>query len=209
MPSFRFERQARREAGANIVIVGIDEVGRAPLAGPVFAAAVMFDAKGPPRHLARDIDDSKKLPREERERLAPLIAEHARVGIGQASVAEIDRINILQASLLAMERAVAALGLLPALALVDGNKAPTLPCRVRAVVGGDGLSLSIAAASIVAKVARDRLMAELAERYPAYGWDHNAGYPTREHRAAIRQWGLTPEHRRSFRFVSEQLELML
>jgi len=201
MPDFRYERAARRAAGADIAIAGIDEVGRGPLAGPVVAAAVMFDAKGPPRRLACALDDSKRLSPAERERLAPLIAGHASVAIAEATVAEIDAINILQASLLAMQRAVAGLGVAPALALVDGKVAPALPCPVRTLVGGDGLSLSIAAASIVAKVWRDRLMAKLAARHPAYGWERNAGYPTAEHRAALRRLGPTPEHRMSFRLI--------
>jgi ribonuclease HII len=208
MPSLRYEREARLEAGAELAIVGVDEVGRGPLAGPVVAAAVMFGTKGPPRRLARAIDDSKKLTAAEREELAPLIRAHAIVAIAEATVAEIDRINILRASLLAMQRAVAAHAGAPALALVDGKIAPTLPCRVRTMVDGDALSLSIAAASIVAKVWRDHLMAELATRYPAYGWEHNAGYATAEHRAALKRWGPTPEHRRSFRPVYEQLTLI-
>jgi ribonuclease HII len=209
VPDLRLERRARRDAGAELAIVGLDEAGRGPLAGPVVAAAVIFAAKGPPRRLAAAIDDSKKLPREERERLAPLIAAHAVVGVGQASVGEIDSINILRASLLAMRRAVEALGLVPGLALVDGNVAPDLPCPVRTVIGGDGASLSIAAASIIAKVTRDRLMAELAATHPPYGWERNAGYATPEHCAALKQWGPTPEHRRSFRPVYEQLLLEL
>ena len=208
MPSLRYEREARLEAGAELAIVGVDEVGRGPLAGPVVAAAVMFGPKGPPRRLARAIDDSKKLTAAEREELAPLIRAHAIVAIAEATVAEIDRNNILRASLLAMQRAVAAHEGAPALALVDGNIAPTLPCRVRTMVDGDALCLSIAAASIVAKVWRDRLMAELATLYPAYGWEHNAGYATAEHRAALKRWGPTPEHRRSFRPVYEQLTLI-
>jgi len=195
-------------AGAELAIVGVDEVGRGPLAGPVVAAAVMFGPKGPPRRVARAIDDSKKLTAAEREELAPLIRAHAIVAIAEASVAEIDRFNILRASLLAMQRAVAAHEGAPALALVDGNIAPTLPCKVRTLVDGDALSLSIAAASIVAKVWRDRMMAELATLYPAYGWEHNAGYATPEHRAALKRWGPTPEHRRSFRPVWEQLTLI-
>ena len=208
MPSLRYEREARLEAGTELAIVGVDEVGRGPLAGPVVAAAVMFGPKGPPRRLARAIDDSKKLTAAEREELAPLIRAHAIVAIAEASVAEIDRINILRASLLAMQRAVAAHEGAPALALVDGNIAPTLSCAVRTVVDGDALSLSIAAASIVAKVWRDRLMADLATLYPAYGWEHNAGYATAGHRAALKRWGPTPEHRRSFRPVYEQLTLI-
>jgi len=208
MPSLRYEREARLEAGAELAIVGVDEVGRGPLAGPVVAAAVMFGPKGPPRRVARAIDDSKKLTAAEREEVAPLIREHAIVAIAEASVVEIDRINILRASLLAMQRAVAAHAGAPALALVDGNIAPSLPCKVRTVVDGDALSLSIAAASIVAKVWRDRLMGELATLYPAYGWEHNAGYATAEHRAALKRWGPTPEHRKSFRPVWEQLTLI-
>ena len=210
MPTLRIEKKARREAGAEIAIVGIDEAGRGPLAGPVVAAAVIFPPKGPPRRLAAAIDDSKKLAREERERLAPLIQGCALVGIGRASVVEIDHLNILRASLLAMARAVRALGTVPDLALVDGNIAPAdLPCPARPVIGGDALSLSIAAASIIAKVTRDRLMAELAAAHPPYGWERNAGYATPEHFAALRQWGATPEHRKSFRPVSEQLLLEL
>ena len=208
MPSLRYEREARLEAGAELAIVGVDEVGRGPLAGPVVAAAVMLGPKGPPRRVARAIDDSKKLTAAEREEVAPLIREHAIVAIAEASVVEIDRINILRASLLAMQRAVAAHAGAPALALVDGNIAPSLPCKVRTVVDGDALSLSIAAASIVAKVWRDRLMGELATLYPAYGWEHNAGYATAEHRAALKRWGPTPEHRKSFRPVWEQLTLI-
>ena len=208
MPSLRYEREARLEAGVELAIVGVDEVGRGPLAGPVVAAAVMFGPKGPPRRVARAIDDSKKLTAAEREELAPLIRAHAIVAIAEATVAEIDRINILRASLLAMQRAVAAHEGAPALALVDGNIAPTLPCRVRTMVDGDALCLSIAAASIVAKVWRDRLMADLATLYPAYGWEHNAGYATAEHRAALKRWGPTPEHRKSFRPVYEQLSLI-
>jgi ribonuclease HII len=208
MPSLRYEREARMEAGAELAIVGVDEVGRGPLAGPVVAAAVMFGPKGPPRRVARAIDDSKKLTAAEREELDPLIRAHAIVAIAEASVAEIDRINILRASLLAMQRAVAAHAGAPVLALVDGNIAPMLPCKVRTLIDGDALSLSIAAASIVAKVWRDRLMAELATLYPAYGWEHNAGYATPEHRAALKRWGPTPEHRKSFRPVYEQLTLI-
>ena len=208
MPSFRYEREARIAAGADIAIVGIDEVGRGPLAGPVVAAAVMFHGKGPPRRLARAIDDSKKLTAAEREELAPLIGEHAVIAIAQASVAEIDTINILQASLLAMQRAVAALAGTPALALVDGKIAPDLPCPVRPLIGGDAVCLSIAAASIVAKVWRDRLMAELAALYPAYGWERKAGYATAEHRAALQRCGPTPVHRRSFRPVYERIAII-
>ncbi|MEJ1976780.1 MAG: ribonuclease HII [Acetobacteraceae bacterium] len=180
-------------------VAGIDEVGRGPLAGPVVAAAVVFPA-GLPSALAALLDDSKKLTAEARLRaFAALRASGlAEIGIGAASVAEISRINILQASLLAMRRAVAQLGTLPDIALVDGNQPPTLPCPVRCVVGGDALCLSIAAASIVAKVVRDRAMARLAVRFPAYGWATNAGYGTAPHRAAIALHGPSRHHRPTF-----------
>ena len=194
MPTFRFEK----ECGG--VVCGIDEVGRAPLAGPVLAAAVILPPHLP-RSLMRGIDDSKLVPREKREEFAARIIEIAQIGVGAASVAEIDRINILRATFLAMARAVkalSALGAAPDWALVDGNQAPPLPCQVRTIVGGDGRSLSIAAASIVAKVTRDRLMHALAPRYPGYGWETNVGYPTLVHRTAIQALGITPHHRKRF-----------
>jgi ribonuclease HII len=151
-----------------------------------------------PAALAARIDDSKKLPRATREALYDPIRDHVEIGIGIADIAEIDRLNILQATLLAMRRAVAALPSAPAYALVDGNIPPVLPCPVRTVVTGDSLCLSIAAASIVAKVTRDRMMAALAAEHPGYGWERNAGYGTEEHRNALRLLGITPHHRRSF-----------
>jgi ribonuclease HII len=174
------------------LIAGVDEVGRGPLAGPVVAAAVILSR--PLEGLA----DSKTLCPEERERLAGLLRAQARIGVGAASVAEIDRINILRASLLAMRRAVLRLGCLPDLALIDGNQAPDLPCPVETIVDGDALVPAISAASIVAKVTRDRLMRRLAERYPGYGWETNVGYATTAHRAAIWQLGACCHHRRSF-----------
>jgi ribonuclease HII len=174
------------------LIAGVDEVGRGPLAGPVVAAAVIL--LRPLGGLA----DSKTLCAEERERLAGLVRAQARIGIGAASVAEIDRINILQASLLAMRRAVLRLGCLPDLALIDGKHAPELPCPVETIVDGDALVPAISAASIVAKVTRDRLMRRLAERYPGYGWETNVGYATSAHREAIWQLGACCHHRRSF-----------
>src|SRR5215467_3699882 len=192
MPNFA------REAALGGLVCGIDEVGRGPLAGPVVACAVILDRSKMPRSLRQCIDDSKKLTAEEREEYAAALRCCATIGLAAAAVSEIDRINILRASLLAMRRAVAALPVQPTAALVDGNQAPTLPCRVHTVVGGDGLSLSIAAASIVAKVARDRLMHRLALRYEGYGWETNVGYATAEHRAAIVRLGLTPHHRLSF-----------
>jgi ribonuclease HII len=164
----------------------------------VLAAAAILPAGPLPRALDGLIRDSKTLSRTQREALAPLIAAHGWVALGEADVGEIDRFNILNAALLAMTRAVTALGIEPGYALVDGNRLPSLPCPARAVVKGDGLSLSIAAASIVAKVARDARMAELARAFPGYGWERNAGYGTAEHLDGLRRLGATPHHRRSF-----------
>lgn len=180
------------------VVCGIDEAGRGPLAGPVVAAAVIIDPARLPRDLRQQIDDSKKLQREAREQYAARLWSCARIGIGAASVGEIDRINILQASLLAMRRALDALPAVPQWALVDGNAIPPLPCRTRTIVGGDARSLSIAAASIIAKVTRDRAMRALARRYPGYGWETNVGYATEKHRAGLLALGPTPHHRMSF-----------
>jgi ribonuclease HII len=180
------------------LVCGIDEVGRGPLAGPVVAAAIILDLDHLPSALRRGIDDSKALDAETREEFAGALRRCALIGIGAASVAEIDRINILRASLLAMRRALAALGIRPDHALVDGNVAPALPCPVRTVIGGDGKSLSIAAASIIAKVTRDRAMRCLARRYEGYGWDTNVGYATRQHYQALTSLGATIHHRRSF-----------
>ncbi len=192
MPDLALEREC------DGIVCGIDEVGRGPLAGPVVAAAVIIDAARMPRDLRAQIDDSKKLERAAREDYATRLRSCAGVGIGAASVEEIDRLNILQASLLAMRRALGALPATPHWALVDGNVDPQLPCRTRTIVGGDALSLSIAAASIVAKVTRDRLMRALAPRYPGYGWETNVGYATAEHRSGLWALGPTPHHRRSF-----------
>ena len=197
MPNFAIER------GCAGIVCGIDEAGRGPLAGPVVAAAVVLDPKRFPRSLRARLDDSKVLSRDEREHCRRALARcvergAARVGVGAASAREIDRINILRAALLAMARAVAALGVIPDIALVDGNMPPPLACPVKTVIGGDGLSFSIAAASVVAKVTRDRLMRALARRYPGYGWETNVGYATREHGEAIARLGPTRHHRRSF-----------
>lgn len=179
-------------------LAGVDEVGRGPLAGPVIAAAVILDPANIPEGLA----DSKALSAKKRELLNALILQSSWVGIGEASVEEIDEINILQASLLAMERAVSALPQVPQHLLVDGNKLPkTLPCPATAVVKGDARSQSIAAASIVAKTRRDAIMQDLAQQFPGYGWEKNAGYPTKQHREALVKIGLTPHHRRSFKPV--------
>ena len=187
-------------------MAGVDEAGRGPWAGPVVAAAVVFGAGSPPPPLRAMITDSKLLRAERRAALQPAILACADAAVGFASVAEIDSMNILQATLLAMRRAVVRLAHLPDLALVDGNRAPCLPCPVRTVVGGDRSSLSIAAASIVAKVARDRLMARLALHHPGYGWERNAGYGTAEHRAGLARLGPCAHHRRSFRPIRELLE---
>ncbi|MCP4328962.1 MAG: ribonuclease HII [Alphaproteobacteria bacterium] len=189
------------EAAHGGIVAGIDEVGRGPLAGPVVAAAVVLD----PERLGElaGLDDSKALSGRRRRILDGRLRAAARIGLGAASVAEIDRLNILQASLLAMARALAALEVRPDLALVDGNRAPAVPCAVRTVVRGDAACLSIAAASVVAKVTRDRLMARLAAVYPGYGWERNAGYGTAQHRAAIDKHGVTPHHRRSFSPISQ------
>ena len=186
---------------------GIDEVGRGPLAGPVIAAAVIIDPATLPARLAEELNDSKKLSAKKRDVLAELVLAHCTYGFGEASVAEIDRLNILKATFLAMERAVEALGCAIDHALVDGNQVPPLACRVRCVVGGDGLSLSIAAASVIAKVRRDRLMAELAAQFPGYGWDSNAGYGTAAHLDGLRRLGPTPHHRVSFAPIA-QLSLL-
>ncbi|QJE73234.1 ribonuclease HII [Aerophototrophica crusticola] len=192
------------------LVCGVDEAGRGPLAGPVVAAAVILPpGKGIPAWCA-GIDDSKALKAARREALFEAIRANAPAhGIGIASVEEIDEVNILRATFLAMGRAVAALGLTPAIALVDGNQRPPLPCRVETLVDGDALSLSIAAASILAKVTRDKIMGDLAREYPGYGWERNAGYGTAAHKEAIRRLGVTPHHRRSFAPVSEQLSLTL
>ena len=175
-------------------VAGVDEAGRGPWAGPVVAAAVILD----PARIPAGLNDSKVLSRTRREQLLNPILESACVGVGQASVEEIDRLNILQASLLAMRRAVGALATTPDACLVDGNRDPNLGIPTRLLVKGDAISLSIAAASIVAKVTRDRIMCDLAATYPAYGWDRNAGYGVPTHRDALQIVGISPHHRKSF-----------
>ncbi|HWB45156.1 MAG TPA: ribonuclease HII [Hyphomicrobiaceae bacterium] len=184
-------------------VAGVDESGRGPLAGPVVAAAVVLD----PRNIPEGIADSKALDVETRRALYHELLEKAQVGIAIAGVDRIDRDNILNASLWAMSEAVARLAGVPKLVLVDGNKTPLLDCRTRAIIGGDARCLSIAAASIVAKVARDGIMAELARAYPNHGFDRHKGYSTAEHFAAIERYGVTPHHRRSFRPVQLALGL--
>ena len=200
MPDF-FEEDLCVQCGA-LLIAGVDEAGRGPLAGPVTAAAVMLDRACFPQGL----DDSKKLTAKARDRLFDEIMVSAQVSIGHATVEEIDELNILYASHLAMERAVAGLSQVPNHALIDGNMIPkALMCPATALVKGDGRSLSIAAASIIAKVTRDRIMVDLAQQHPGYGWEKNAGYPTKLHREALIELGVTPHHRRSFKPVLNML----
>ncbi|MGF1629880.1 MAG: ribonuclease HII [Kiloniellaceae bacterium] len=218
MPDFVLEVELGQSSGRTVI--GIDEAGRGPWAGPVVAAAVWLDPARLDPALACRLDDSKKLSPALRDTLFLALTDPAAgcalLGLGEASVAEIDQLNILQASLLAMQRAAAALavaldtaqpGRHPEAALVDGNKLPKLACDARAVVQGDGRCLSIAAASVVAKVTRDRAMAGHARDFPGYGWERNQGYGTSEHRSGIARLGVTPLHRRSFRPVREALLL--
>lgn len=183
-------------------VAGVDEVGRGPLAGPVTAAAVVLDLARMPAGLA----DSKALTAARRERLFAEIMASAVVSVAHASVEEIDTLNILRASHLAMERAVTGLAVVPGFVLVDGNLIPAgLQGRAEAIVKGDARSWSIAAASIIAKVTRDRIMVDLAQQHPGYGWEGNAGYPTKQHLQALQNLGVTPWHRRSFKPVHNML----
>ena len=194
MPSFRFELRCEGR------VAGIDEAGRGPLAGPVYAAAAVIDRTRAARKLLRMIDDSKKLTLEQREEAyeAMIASGVVQFAVAEASVEEIDRINILQATYLAMRRAVQALVEQPEVVLVDGNRAPPqLGCRAETIVGGDAHSYSIAAASIFAKVTRDRYMHALALTYPGYGWETNRGYGSQQHLEALSLLGPTPHHRRS------------
>jgi ribonuclease HII len=195
-PTCDLERDAMARGATRIA--GVDEVGRGPLAGPVTAAAVVL-AQGA---LPDGLDDSKKLTARRRVALCDALRATAAVSVAHASVAEIDDLNILRAAHLAMVRAVAGLPRPPDMALIDGNAVPAgLDTAARAVVGGDRLCASIAAASIVAKVERDRLMRELAQQFPGYGWETNAGYGSKAHMAALLDLGITPHHRRSFKPV--------
>ncbi len=196
MPNFELEDQYPAP------IAGVDEAGRGPWAGPVVAAAVILDRANVPDGL----DDSKKLTAKRREVLYDLIRQHAETAIGIGTVEEIDRINIARANDLAMARALDALPRRPAFVLIDGRHVPhALDLPARAEIGGDGRSLSIAAASIIAKVTRDRIMAELALQHPGFGWERNAGYGTPEHRRALWSVGVTPHHRRSFRPIRDAM----
>lgn len=192
MPDFSLE------LAAGGTVAGIDEAGRGPLAGPVVAAAVSFGDCTLPATISTLIDDSKKLSPARRQAAYREIIRVADYGVGIAEVPEIDAMNILQATMTAMQRAIAGLSDRPDLALVDGNRAPVLPCAAQTVVKGDSRSLSIAAASIVAKVTRDTIMMDLDTAYPGYGWAKNAGYGVPAHLDAIRRLGPTTHHRRTF-----------
>ncbi|WP_147126247.1 ribonuclease HII [Shimia ponticola] len=197
VPDLSFESAA---AGGRVA--GVDEAGRGPLAGPVTAAAVILD----PANLPEGLNDSKKLSAKRREAAYEQIMEMAEVGFGIATVAEIDEINILRASHLAMCRAIADLPKPPDHVLIDGNVVPRgLQLSAEPIVKGDARSLSIAAASIVAKIRRDRVMWDLAQQHPGYGWETNQGYPSKSHISALRNLGVTPHHRRSFKPVHDML----
>jgi ribonuclease HII len=197
MPHYIYESRflKSQEVPGPHFICGVDEAGRGPLAGPVVAAAVILQ-KG---RIPKGLNDSKQLSEDDRESLYPKIMKMAvAVGVGEASVGEIDMVNIRQATHLAMARAVRALSVPPIFALVDGNDPPALPCRCDTLVGGDGRSLSIAAASIVAKVTRDRMMVALDHEFPGYNWRSNKGYGTPDHYHGLKIHGVTVHHRRSF-----------
>jgi ribonuclease HII len=200
-PHFSRERLAISQG---LIVCGVDEAGRGPLAGPVVAAAVILD----PARLPKGLNDSKQIPEAKREALFSVIQSQAQVGIGIVDAATIDQINILQATFLAMRRAVLALATKPTLALIDGNRPPPLPCAVTTIVGGDAKCSSIAAASIIAKVTRDRFMNDQHLLFPQYGFERHKGYGTEDHIAAIATYGPCPLHRLSFSpFRPKQLDL--
>ena len=205
MPNFEFENSMGG------IVAGVDEAGRGPWAGPVVAGAVVIADKNLPEELLTGLDDSKKLSATKREKLYKALFEVEKagkiyLGIGEASAQEIDELNILQATFLAMNRAVKSLKIAPQSALIDGNRAPkNFPCPCKTLIKGDAKSLSVAAASIVAKVYRDHLMADLAKKYPAYGFEKNAGYGTALHQAGLANCGICPEHRRSYKPIQKYL----
>lgn len=202
MPDFKLENEHQG------LVCGVDEAGRGPWAGPVTAAAVIFDQSKLSDELAQSLNDSKKLSAKKREALIDQIKAESIWAVGEASVEEIDELNILQATFLAMRRAVAGLSQRPDYALIDGNKMPPeLGVSGNPVIKGDGLSCSIAAASIIAKVTRDHQMAELAENYPGYGWEKNAGYGVKLHQEGLKTLGLTPYHRKSFKPIKKLMEI--
>lgn len=203
MPDFEIEKTL------NGLIAGVDEAGRGPWAGPVVAGAVVILDRHLDAFLLNGLNDSKKLSAKKREQLYEKLFEAQdkgllKIGIGEASAEEIDQMNILQATFEAMRRAVAALGIQPDTAIIDGNQTPkNFPCPCQTVVKGDGRSYSIAAASIAAKVYRDRLMTELAAKYPYYGFEKNAGYGTKAHIEGLQKYGIIAEHRKSYRPIQE------
>jgi ribonuclease HII len=197
VPDYTLEEQTKGH------VAGVDEAGRGPWAGPVVAAAVILDKT----RLPLEARDSKKLLPKKREALFHVIKETAMVSVGISEIEEIDRLNILGATKLAMQRAVKGLKLIPQMVLVDGDHLPELWCPAKAIIKGDDLSLSIAAASIIAKVTRDRIMTRLHEEFPHFGWDTNAGYGTPDHVRALEKYGPTPHHRRSFAPIRKLLEM--
>ena len=207
MPDWKIENEYQG------FVCGIDEAGRGPWAGPVVAGAAVFLTREVSPKLLAQLNDSKKLSAKKREYLYELLrqeeqAGHILCGIGEASAAEIDELNILQATFMAMRRAVENLPQKPDIALIDGNRLPKdFPCANECFIGGDGRSYSIAAASILAKVYRDRLMSEMAKQYPHYGFEKNAGYGTKAHIEGLRQYGVTPQHRRSYHPIKEFLAI--
>ena len=200
------------EAKYQGLIAGIDEAGRGPWVGPVVAAAVTFHTHNINPILLNALNDSKKLSAKKREELYELLKQEAQngklnYGIGEASAQEIDDMNILQATFLAMQRAVEELPQIPDMAIIDGNRQPKkFPCPSVTLIKGDATSYSVAAASIIAKVYRDRLMTELARQYPGYGFEKNAGYGTKSHIEGLQKFGITPEHRKSYRPIAEMLK---
>lgn len=203
MPTFELEAAELQLHGGPVA--GVDEAGRGPLAGPVVAAAVILD----PQRIPDGINDSKLLDEDAREVLYGRILATGIVGVGVADVERIDRDNILSATMWAMAEAVAQLPAVPKLVIIDGNRAPKLDCATRTIVKGDTRCLSIAAASIIAKVTRDRMMVKLAAEFPGYGFERHKGYGTPEHQEAIKRLGVTQHHRRSFRTVQLALGLVL
>lgn len=183
-------------------VAGIDEAGRGPWAGPVVAAAVIFTSA----QLPFPLNDSKQLTKLQREAIFKQLPFYSHIGIGLATVEEIDQLNILQATFLAMQRAFNNLPIIPACALVDGNQAPHLPCDTYKLIKGDSCCASIAAASIIAKVTRDHIMSQLSTEYPHYGWEKNAGYGTKLHQTGMSLYGISPHHRKSFKPVQGLLQ---